>query len=409
MASKTEKRPLLRWTVILLVVAGLGYAGWRYAFPADEAPKLLTERISRGDIEQSVLATGTLQASLLVSIGAQASGQIQSLKVGLGDVVKKGDPIAEIENSRQQNDLRNAQAALDNVKAQLAARQAVLKQADLAFKRQTNMLKQNATPREDFESAEATLATTEAEIAQLQAQIAQAEIEVDTAEVNLGYTKISAPSDGTVVAVVAQEGQTVNANQTTPTIVKLAQLDTMQVKAQISEADVIKVKPEQTVYFTILGDPEKRYYAKLESIEPAPESIATETTSSASSSSSSSSSAIYYNGLFSVPNPDGTLRISMTAQVHIVLAEAKDVLTVPSAALGRVDKDGTRIVRVLGEGDAEPHPVHVHVGINNNVTAQVLDGLTEGDRVVIGEAQSGAATSGQSQQRGGPPRRMMRL
>ena len=127
--------------------------------------------------------------------------------------------------------------------------------------------------------------------------------------------------DGVVVGIVTEEGQTVVSAQAAPTILRLANLDTITVKAQISEADVTRVRPGQKVYFTILGDPDARHYGKLRAIEPATDSAS----SSSSASTSSSSTAIYYNGLFEVPNPDRTLRVSMTAQVFVVLSEAKQV------------------------------------------------------------------------------------
>jgi macrolide-specific efflux system membrane fusion protein len=188
--------------------------------------------------------------------------------------------------------------------------------------------------------------------------------------------------------------------------VKLAKLDTITVSAEISEADVIKVKSGQTVYFTILGNPEKRYYGTLRTVEPAPESIETEGTSSmsASASSSTSSSAVYYNALFEVPNPDGELRISMTAQVYVVLNQAKNALTIPASALGERTPDGRYIVQVVnGQGRPEPRPIKV--GINNNVVAQVLDGLSAGEQVVVGEAAASASASAGF--RGGRPPRMM--
>ena len=225
-----------------------------------------------------------------MSVGAQVSGQIKILQVKLGDTVKKGQPVAEIDSTTQQNNLRNAQAGLENVRAQLAAQQVALIQAELSYKRQKELLDADAGSRQDFEAAEATRNTTRANIGALQAQIRQAAITAETAQVNLGYTKIASPIDGVVVAVVAQQGQTVNANQTTPTIIKVAQLDTVTIKSQISEADVVKVQAGQPVYFTILGEPDRRYDAKLRTVEPAPDSILTDTTSSASSSSSGSRS-----------------------------------------------------------------------------------------------------------------------
>lgn len=423
------KPRLIRIVVSLVVVAAIAIGLKFWLFPGSAAPSFVTAPVVVSDIDQTVIATGTLEARNLVSVGAQVSGRVISLKVDVGDVVTAGQLIAEIDSLPQQNTLRNAEAGLQTTQAQRVAKVAQLKQVELTFKRQQAMLAEDATSRAEFESAEATLAATRADIAAIDAQLAQGKIQVDTAKLNLGYTKITAPIDGTIVAVVTKEGQTVNANQSAPTIVKLAQLDVLTVKAQISEADVPKVKAGQKVWFTILGEPDQRYYAGLRAVEPAPESIASESTSS----SSSTSTAIYYNGLFDVPNPDGKLRISMTAQVNIVLAEARDALTIPSSALGAAQRSAERSApsdrapRAAADGNAGPRRERrqrsdsadtngsersvrvlladgkietrkVRIGINNNVSAEVLEGLKEGERVVTGEAGASSASGSQRQQ-----------
>ncbi|MCL1979579.1 MAG: HlyD family efflux transporter periplasmic adaptor subunit, partial [Proteobacteria bacterium] len=219
---------------------------------------------------------------------------------------------------------------------------------------------------------------------------------VDTAQIDLGYTKISSPIDGVVVAIVTKEGQTVNANQTAPTIIKVAQLNRMTIRVEISEADVIRVKPGQKVTFTILGEPDNRYPAVVKAIEPAPESIAKETT--ATTSTTTTSTAIYYIGILDVPNPDGKLRISMTTQVNIVLADAADVLVIPSAALGDRNRDGRYNVRVeTAPGKTEER--WIKIGLNTNVQAEVIEGLNEGQRVVIGEQVAAGSAPGMQQRR----------
>lgn len=419
--SSRRNRILLATAVVVLITAG---AAWAMRKPA--APSLATSPVSRGDLEQTVDATGVIDAYKLVSVGAQASGQIRSLKVQLGDVVKQGDLIAEIDSVTQQNSLKNAEAALENIRAQRAVQTASLKEAELAFARQKEMLAADATSRAEYESAEASLASTRAQIRALDAQIRQRETELGTAQANLGYTRITAPIDGTVVAVVAEEGRTVNANQSAPTIVKLARLDLVTVNAEISEADVVKVKPDMPVYFTILGNPDHKYQAKLRTVNPAPASISTDTTSSSSSSSSSSSTAVYYNALFDVENPEGTLRIDMTAQVSVLLAQAKDALLIPTVALGPKVPEGGRgagagnagnapraarskneaqrqqrrqpdaaalaksnayMVRVVGK-DGQPEPRRIKVGLNNGSNVEVLEGLSEGELVVVGEVST---------------------
>ena len=373
-----------RYALAALLLAGAGVGVKLYFFPASKPPAFVTATATLGDLEQSVLATGTLQAFKQVSVGAQASGQIKTLAVALGDTVKKGQLIAEIDALKQKNDLRNTQAALQSAEALLGSRRALLRQAELNFERQKELLAADAISRQAFEQAEATLGTSRADIKTSEAQIAQARIAADTAQLNLAYTRIVAPMDGVVVAIVTQQGQTVNANQSAPTIIKLALLDTITVKAQISEADVVRVKPGQKVYFTILGAPDKRYNTTLRSVEPAPDSIASDTPSS--------STAIYYNGLLDVPNPEGRLRISMTAQVYIVQNEAKGVITIPSAAIEQTGRRGPASVRVVG-ADGKPEKRTVKVGINNNVNAEILEGLAEGEKVVLSEAPAPGSQS----------------
>ncbi|EGB13304.1 efflux transporter, RND family, MFP subunit [Pseudodesulfovibrio mercurii] len=381
----------------VLVLVGLGVGVKLYFFPASAPMQYLTSPVTRGDVQETVLATGTLTAFKQVSVGAQASGQVNSLKVELGDAVKEGDLIAEIDAQSQENALRIAEADLEKIKAERAAKVATLQQAQSEYTRQQKMLKSKATSRQDYEDAQATLAETRADIASLDAQIVAAAIDVDTARVDLGYTKITAPMDGVVVAVVTKEGQTVNAAQSTPTIVKLAQLDTMTVESEVSEADVVHVKPGQKVYFTILGEPDNKYEATLRSIEPAPSSILTDDDGT---TTSSSDEAIYYNALFDVANPDHKLRISMTAEVTIVLDEARNVLLIPESALGDKDKQGHYSVRVLTQ-DNRAEVRGVRTGLSDSVNIQVLDGLTEGDLVILGEADADTVVS-QSSRRHGP-------
>lgn len=363
-------------------------AGWLFApFDAAPAASYITTPTERRDLEQSVLADGTLQAQKLVSVGAQVSGQIKALHVALGDEVKQGDLLVEIDDLTQQNALKDAEAALDNVQAQLASRRATLRNNQLAFERQRKVLARGLGSQADYDSAEATLTATRADIRALTAQAVQARIAVDTAKVNLGYTRIVSPMAGTIVAIPVEQGQTVNAVQSTPTMVKVARLDTMTVEAQISEADVIKVKAGLPSYFTVLGAPEQRYQARLRAIEPAPDTINDDTTSS-----SSTSTAVYYHGLFEVENPEGVLRIGMTAQVHIVLATERNALVIPAIALseGRV--------QVVDEA-GQPQWRQVKVGLNNKVDAQILAGLAAGEAVVVSQLTAKSQQSG----RMGPP------
>jgi macrolide-specific efflux system membrane fusion protein len=409
---------LRKWHVVAGGVAALVIAVVAMsATHRGKQPAYATALVARGDVDETVLATGALQPSQLVSVGAQVSGRVESLKVELGDHVTKGQVIATIDPVPATNQLKTAQAALAQQIAARAAQAATLAQADLALKRQAITVAADASSRADYEAAQATAGAARANLAALDAQIAQAKVNVDTARVNLGYTNIVAPITGQVLSVVTKQGQTVNSVQAAPTIVILGDMSVMTVKAQISEADAIKVKPGQAVYFTVLGDPDRRFYGKLRSIAPAPNSIVSEVNvSTQTSSTSSTSTAIYYDGLFDVPNPDAVLKADMTAQVTVMQAQAKGVVTVPSAALDPAPLPGAapattaappaprpageHTVLVLDErGRAVPRAVRI--GLNNNLVAQVISGLSPGEKVVIGVAAPARQPPGQ---RSPPPR-----
>jgi len=380
-------------TALLLGAALLRGAG---ILPGHAAtPSFMTASVSRGNVEVTVMAEGQLKPQQLVAVGAQVSGRITSLAVTLGQQVKKGDLIAEIDSVTQENALRTAKATLANYQAQKAERQAVLDLAQKTLARQEKLLKSNTTAHADYDTAQQDVAVAKAQIDALDAQIASAEVAIETAEANLDYTRITAPSDGTVLAIVNQAGQTVNAVQSSPTIVVLGQLDRMSVHAQISEADIARVAPGQKVRFSLLGDSARSYDSTLEEIAPAPESIVNDSAIDADSTSDSSSEAVYYIGLIPVENADGRLRTYMTAQVSIILGEARDALTIPSAALGTASAEGLYPVRLLtSSGQVETR--NVSIGLNDKVMAEVVGGLSEGDRVITGEAGATAQTAASS-------------
>lgn len=395
--SRRNKR--LASGIFLLAAAGVAYAYFSvYLEPKDPTAKYLTTKVVRGDVEETVLATGMLKPRKLVAVGAQVSGRIIHLDVELGQTVAAGDLIAEIDSVTQENDLRTAEASLAKSRAQLVEKRSDLLLAKQTLSRQEQLSKQKATSQADLESADAAAKAAKAQVEALEAEIVAAEVSVETAKANLGYTRITTPIDGTILAIVNQEGQTVNATQSVPTIVVIGQLDEMEVRTEISEADVIKVKPGQTVSFSIIGEPGTFYKSTLETIEPAPESITSDSSINSSStgtgsSSSTSSEAIYYNGIFHVPNPDGRLRTYMTAEVHIRLGRADDVLVIPTAALTVSGVEGAYKVRVItSSGTIEQRDVTV--GLNDKVSAEVTSGLEKGETVVIGEKSDTKGSGG---------------
>lgn len=340
---------------------------------------LITVPVRTGNIENTVLAAGKLDAIERVNVGAQVTGQVKNLTVKTGDRVTKGQLIADIDDLQQKNNLRIAEAELDQAKADKIAKDAQLRRAELKFKRQRNMLRDDSGSREEFESAETTLATTRADILSLQSRIVKAQIEVDKKKLELSYTRVTAPMDGMVIAVVTRQGQTVNAEQSAPTIVKIAQLDTMTVHTQISEADITRVYPGQKAWFTIFSEPDHRYEAILRMVEPAPDSVLKEDNSN--SGGTPGNASVYYSALLDVPNPENRLRIAMTAQVSLLINEAKNVLLIPAAAVTTTADNRQEVLVINASGIPEPRDIST--GITNNIDIQILSGLREGEEVVI--------------------------
>ena len=385
----------MRFLVVLVLLAAGGYAWWHFREKPPEAGaiKYITAEAKKGDIAQTVLASGSLQPFKSVKVGAQVSGEISALAVQIGDRVKTGDPIAEIDASTQQNTRDSAAAALASSKAAQTAAQAKLREAQQNFNRQQELVKKGAAARETLDAAQATLKSAQSAVEQAKADIRKSQLELDNAGLRLGYTSVTAPMDGVVISVAVEKGQTVNAVQDSPTLVTIAQTNTMTVEAEIAEADVSAVQPGMAAYFTLLGADKTRYEGKLKSIDPAPLATSKNTTTS----SATTDTAVYYYGKMDVPNPDGKLRIGMTANMVINVREAKGVLTIPMTAL-QTNANGADEVLVMG-ADGQPQPRVVKLGINDGVNSEVSEGLKEGEQVVI---SSGTGESSMPMGPGGP-------
>ncbi|MCK9695454.1 efflux RND transporter periplasmic adaptor subunit [Pseudomonas syringae] len=372
------RKILLRIVLIDLAVSLAGYALYRGA-SGEEETVFLSAAAEVTDIEYAVSAQGVLQGRNQVDVGAQVSGQLQSLKVKPGDKVKRNQLLAEIDPLPAKNALRQAVVKVEQLNAERDATLHKLKLAESNDRRYQELGSTEAVSKADQDKARFELETQRANLISLTAQLHTAHVKEEAARIKLDYTRIFAPMDGQVLAIVTQEGQTVIADQMAPVILKMAQLDTMIVKAQISEADVLKIQSGLPVYFTIPGDPDRHHDATLKAIEPGPVDAA-----SPSGTTGENSKAVFYNALFDVPNLENRFYINMTANVRIVLEAKKGVLTIPVAALGDRREDGTYSVRVLGEG-TEVRTAYVEPGINNKVRVEIRSGLQAGDRVVIGE------------------------
>lgn len=374
---KEHKKSLTAAAVCFLLFAFL----LRGCFKQD-LPTYMTLNAFKGDVVKRVYATGTVAGQTQVDVGAQVSGQILKLYVKTGQDVKAGDLLCEIDPKIQETALKTAQASVDSIDNQITSKKAELKRLSLEYDRQKRLRKLDATSKQDAEVAEADYNMALAALADLNTQRKKAQLAVNDAQTNLGYTKIKAPIDGTVYATVVSEGQTVNANQTTPTILRIATMDKMKVLTEISEADVVNVEPGMECTFTILGKPFRNFKGVLQSIDPAPSDYKSSSGTN-SNTASSSTSAIYYNSEISVDNEDRTLRIDMTADVVINIDERHDVLCLPLTAIRTLDeKDAT--VYVLDD-DNKVVTRHISVGLQDDQNAEILSGLTLEDQVVIGD------------------------
>ena len=358
----------------------------------------MTEKVRVGHIKQVVEATGEISAVNLVTVGAQVSGQIKKLHVVLGQEVKQGQMIAEIDSTTQENALHTDKLRLETYKAQLVARKTALEVAKRAYDRERALIGTDATSKENLDNAKDAYSTAKANVDETMSLIKQTELAINTDETNLGYTKIRAPLDGTVVSVPVEEGQTVNANQTTPTIIKISNLNEMEIDIQISEGDITKVKQGMPVDYTILSEPATVFHATLDSIDPGLTTLSDGSyDKSSSSSSSSSSSAVYYYGKSFVNNPDGKLRIGMMTQCSILVANAENVLVIPTIAITRAD--GKYYVRILKNGD-EVEQREIQIGITDGVYTEVVAGLSEGEEVISSEVGEGEKVGSTSRMRG---------
>jgi macrolide-specific efflux system membrane fusion protein len=222
-----------------------------------------------------------------------------------------------------------------------------------------------------------------------QAQIRQAQASLRSDQAELGYTRIYAPMSGTVVALDAREGQTLNAQQQTPLILRIAKLSPMTVWAEVSEADIGHVKPGMNAWFTTLSGGTRRWKSTVRQILPVPPKPLDQTSqgggSPASSSKSGSARVVLYTVLLDVDNADNALMAEMTTQVFFVADQAQNVLTAPIAALqagGQADSQTAQVVAKNGSIEQR----NVRTGISDRLRVQILDGLQEGDHLLIGPA-----------------------
>ena len=376
------------WWTAGTAAAGLLVAGLIWALSSgDGTPRYRTEAVTRGSLEHTVSALGSLQPKEYVDVGAQVSGLLSEVHVDVGQQVRKGDLLADIDPTLFQAAVEASQARLKDLQAQLAQQEAELLLARQTHQRYQALAREKAVSQELLESSDAQLKVATARLASLHAQIEQAESTLKADQANLDYCRIYATMDGTVVSQTSVEGQTLNARQTAPIILRIANLATMTVEAEVAEADITKLRQGMPVYFTTLGDPDRRRPGTVRQILPTPEIV---------------NDVVLFKVLVDVPNADGTLMSDMTAQVFFVLGSAEDALLAPMTGLKPGKRPDEYRAQVLEDGT--PVDRQVRVGLSNRRQAQVLDGLKEGEQVIVGEAAAGSTRgAGSNRGAGGPP------
>ena len=376
---------LLIITMTLLALGGNGRSS--------QAAASQEMAVRQGSIEEIVTAQGKLEPKEYVDVGAQVSGQLKKIHVEIGDVVKAGDLLAEIDPRVYQAQVRANQARLRTLQAQLVEQEAQILLADQQHQRNQQLIESKAVSQEALEQSQTALKVAQARAESLQAQIEEAQSALEVSETNLSYTTVFAPIDGTVVSQEAREGQTLNASQSAPVIMQLADLDVMTVRAQIAEADVSRIRSGQEVYFTTLGNLEKRWSGIVRQILPTPEII---------------SDVVLYHALVDVENQDRQLMTGMSTQMFFVLARADNVPLLPVAALGKrlpeEDKEDATAYQVLVKNGRQIQEQTVLIGLMNRFHAEVHAGLAVGDKVLVVQATETARAAGGQPRgfRGGP-------
>jgi macrolide-specific efflux system membrane fusion protein len=367
--------------IVIFALAIFAAAGWYWYSAAAQRPRdsLQTVTVTRGNIEELITAQGKLEAKQYVDVGTQVSGQLKKIHVDIGDAVTKGQLLAEIDPRVYQAQVEAGEARLNSLRAQLNEQKAQAVLAEQNLKRNRNLIAVNAVSQQALQETESQAAVAKSQVDSIVAQIQETESNLKASRTNLGFTKIFAPMSGTVTTLPTKEGQTLNANQTAPTIMQVANLDVMTVRAQVAEADVNRLKETMPAYFTTLGDSERRWQGKVRQIQPSPQIV---------------NDVVLYDVLIDVKNEGRKLMTGMTTQVFFILGKADNAVVVPAEILTRraakEDNEKGKAYRILVATDTGREPRVIRVGLQTRTQAEVTDGLTEGERILINRPAANA-------------------
>jgi len=383
------KRKKIMAGVILAVLIGGGLYWYTGAAQTPKRDVLVPITVTRGTVEALVTAQGKLEAKHYVDVGTQVSGQLKAIHVDIGDTVTKGQLLAEIDPRVYQAQVEAGEAKLNSLRAQLNQQKAEAVLAEQNLQRNQNLIAANAVSKQALQETESQAAVAKAQVDSIIAQIQETESNLKASRTNLGFTKIYAPVAGTVTTLPTKEGQTLNANQTTPTIMQVANLDLMTVRAQVAEADVSRLKENMPAYFTTLGNSDQRWTGKVRQVLPSPQIV---------------NDVVLYDVLIDVKNEGRQLMTGMTTQVFFILGKADNALVIPAELLTRrvtkEDNDKGKAYRVAVVTEAGREQRVIHVGLQTRTQAEVMDGLQEGERVAA-TRPAASTTQANNQQRGG--------
>jgi membrane fusion protein, macrolide-specific efflux system len=383
------KRKKIIAGVILAVLIGGGLYWYTGAAGAPKRDVLVPITVTRGTVEALVTAQGKLEAKQYVDVGTQVSGQLKAIHVDIGDTVTKGQLLAEIDPRVYQAQVEAGEAKLNSLRAQLNQQKAEAVLAEQNLLRNQNLIAVNAVSKQALQETESQAAVAKAQVDSIIAQIQETESNLKASRTNLGFTKIYAPVAGTVTTLPTKEGQTLNANQTTPTIMQVANLDLMTVRAQVAEADVSSLKENMPAYFTTLGKSDQRWTGKVRQVLPSPQIV---------------NDVVLYDVLIDAKNEGRQLMTGMTTQVFFILGKADNALVIPAELLTRraakEDNDKGKAYRVAVVTEAGRQQRVIHVGLQTRTQAEVVDGLQEGERVAATRPAPSTAQAN-NQQRGG--------
>ncbi len=380
------KKIVIGILVLAFLAAG---ATWLYRTRNTKAPPFRTARVERGDITQSVSATGNLNAVTTVQVGSQVSGTIRKIFVDFNSPVKKGQPIAEIDTSLFQASVVQAQGGLDSAKANLDKAKVTAANSLRTLQRNKELLKDGFVAQADVDNAQTDYDSSVTQVQAAQAQVEQARGNLSVANTNLGYTTIYSPVNGTVVSRNVDVGQTVAASFQTPTLFTIAQdLTKMQIDTNVDEADIGNTKEGQTANFTVDAYPEKTFTGRVSQVRNSP--IITQ-------------NVVTYDVVIAVDNKEMLLKPGMTANVSVLTRTVTDTLKIPNAALryrpggkgkpnGKKDAaGGGPRVYVVGP-DKSPQAVPVKLGITDGTFTQLVEGgLKAGDDLITEEVRAKSA------------------